>query len=213
MPEIHVVSGTSCDWVIGWKAANIALASNMETLLFRSVVLGGTPYPRMATAECLLYRHRHQAPADFCKCGFNAWDEREYAITYLCFFSQIQEKYVYRVPPDRGKVFIGSSVLLRVGLAGDVIEGTIDAGDKWQEWGFRASTQVVTDVFFEETCAICDEEAHTLCAMQNVSLHDNSLYPLRNLCDKHIDLSERVFPLSYLSSVNDVGVYVGLPSD
>ncbi len=211
MPDIHVVSSTSSDWIIGWKAANIALASDMETLVFRSAVMGGRPYPRVANAECLLYQHRHQAPVDNCKCGFNAWDELEFATTYWCLFSQIQEKYVYRAPPDRGKVFIGSCVLLRVGLAGDVIEGTIDAGNKWQEWGYRASSQTVTDVFFDETCAVCDEDAHTLCAMQNVPVSDSDLYPLRNLCDQHIDLSERVLPLSHLSSVNDAGVHIGLP--
>lgn len=213
MSEIHVVNGTSRDWIIGWKAANIALASDMETLVFRSVVMGGRPYPREAKAECLLYHHRHKAPVDHCKCGFNAWDELDFATTYWCFFSQIQEQYVYQVSPDRSKLFIGSCVLLRVGLAGDVIEGTIDAGDKWKEWGYRASSQIVTDVFFEERCAICDEEAHTLCAMQNVSVDDSDLYPLRNLCNQHIALSERALPISYLSNENDVGVYIGLPSD
>lgn len=210
---VHTVNGISQDWIIGWKAANIALAPDMETLVFRSVVLGGAPYPLTATAECLLYRRRHKAPVDHCKCGFNAWDEREFAITYWCFFSQIQEKYVYRAPPGRGRVFVGSCVLLRVGLAGDVIEGTIDAGEKWQKWGYRASSQVVTDVFFDDTCAVCDKEANTLCVIENIIVQDNNFYPLRNLCDRHIDLSERALSLPHLSCVNDVGVHIGLPSD
>lgn len=209
---LHVVSGISRDWIIGWKAVNVVLSSNYKNLKFRSIVMGGPTYAVSSQAQCLLYNKRHNAPEDNCKCGFNAWHDPQYAMKYFDFYSWMQQRCVYRTPIHSLPNFIGSSALVRVGLSGDVIEGTINAGYDWQEWGYRASHQVVTDIFFDEYCTVCNEKAVSICAMKAISLGQEMVMPLRNCCFEHAAYATYVLPVERIQRINNVDIYCNLPS-
>lgn len=209
---LHIVTGVSREWIIGWKAVNVVLASDGQTLKFRSIVMGGPTYNVSAKAQCLLYSNRHNAPVDNCKCGFNAWHDSRYAMKYFDFYRWMQGRYAYRTLIQALPNFIGSSALMRVGLSGDVVEGTIDAGKEWQEWGYRASHQIVTDVFFDESCAICDKKAKKICVMPTVSLGQEDVSPIRNSCSEHTKFATRVLSTDFIARLNDVGIYRKLPS-
>lgn len=209
---LHVVSGISHDWIIGWKAVNIAIAADKKTLKFRSVVMGGPTYGVTAEATCLLYKDRHAAPDDSCKCGFNAWHDGQYALQYFDFYRWLQQRYVYRTPIHSLPNFIGSCALIRVGLSGDVVEGTINAGNDWLEWGYRASHQVVTDVFFDEYCASCDEKAVSICAMEAAPIGTEEVMPMRNYCSEHAEYAAHILPIRAIAWQNNVDIYRTTPS-
>lgn len=212
MTEVHVVSGVSTDWIIGWKVACVAVTPDLQTIRFRSVVMGGESYAADAEAQCFLYKERHAAPADMCRCGFNSWHESQIALHYLRFYQFVQSGVSYRYGPNYIRDFTKSIVLLRVGLCGDVVEGTLDAGRGWEQWGYRASRQLVTDVYFDTKCCVCGQYADRLGAVGKVSVRDEVLVPLVTFCSWHAK-GQRILQKERLSIQNDIDIHWGIPSE
>lgn len=212
MADVHVVSGVSTEWIIGWKAACVAVTPDLKTLRFRSVVMGGESYAADAQAQCFLYKEKHVAPDDACKCGFNSWHELQNALHYLRFYQFVQNGASYRYGPSYIRNFTKSIMLLRVGICGDVVEGTMNAGKDWQQWGYRASRQLVTDVYFDTRCCICNQNASHLGAGDNVSVWEEVLVPLVALCSQHAK-GLRILQPERLSIQNDIDIHWGLPSE
>lgn len=212
MSDLHVVGGVSTDWIIGWKAAFLAVEPDLKTLRFRSVALsGGVSYGVDAQAECLF--HDHESPHDLCRCGYNSWHEYETALRYMRFYQALQVGPSYRYHPYIN--FRWSVGLLRVGAYGDVVEGTLNAGYGWHQWGYRASRQRVSDIFFDGTCIVpgCGKRGKCVCAGKMAHTHSESLYPLRLHCTEHAASARFILQPSGLGQRNDVGVYRELPSE
>jgi len=173
------------------------------------MVIRDVTYGVEATARCVT-REGHAAPADGCRCGFNAWHDIASAYEYF---------YKWRRPreggpqPRAGNVRVVNSVaLLRVALSGHVIEGTLDVRTL-NEWGYRASSQRVTDVFFETKCAFCAEPAVGLgVAQTKFTLPETNLCQLvRPTCPNH--QIRTILQPKDLMEHNDVGVHWGYPSE
>lgn len=211
MANLHVVDGVSRDWVMGWKAAYVAVTSDLRTLRFRSVVMGGKTYGFDSSAECMVYKASHVAPSDHCKCGFNAWDEYEVALRYLRFYQSLQMNFAYRYNPSHD--FRLSVVLLSVGMYGSVVEGTLDAGAGWQQWGYRAARQRVGEVFFDGDCIApaCHEPGRYICASASGRYSGEDLYPLRLYCTVHAMSADYILQPSGLALHSGVDVYRNLP--
>lgn len=211
MSELHVVGGVSTDWIIGWKTANVALASDLRTLRFSPAAISSSAYGVDALASCRMFGDIHTAPHDSCKCGFNSWNEYDTAVSYMKFHQAMRVGYAFRYYPR--SVFRLSLALLRVGMYDEVVEGTLDAGTGWEKWGFRASRQLVSDVFFYGKCAACNAKARYVCATAKTRINDEELYPLATFCAKHAAYGHYILQLPALSRHNDVGIYRELPSE
>lgn len=212
MSDLHVVGGVSTDWIIGWKAAFVAITPDLRTLQFRSVAIsGGSSYGTDAKAECLFYEHA--SPNDLCRCGFNSWHEYETALRYMRFYQALQLGHSYKFHPYID--FRWSVALLRVGVYGDVVEGTLKAGYDWHHWGYRASHQRVSDVFFDGMCIVpgCGKMGQYVCAGKMTYIYKEVLLPLRLHCPEHAASAKYIFQHSGLSQRNDVGLYRKLPSE
>lgn len=143
------MSQVSTEWIVGWKIAYM-YCTNARTLRFAPLHQDGliSAYGVDAVAE-YQQRNHHAPPQDGCHCGFNAWHERA---------------TIKRFKMNRNTGANSSTVVqLRVGLYGDVIEGTL-----WQEgagadvWGYRASQQRIADVFVSSQCYRCQGRATAL---------------------------------------------------
>lgn len=102
--------------VIGYKMA-VPYADRNNVLSFASVYLPSftaPPYGVEAVAECR--RSRHTAPADECRCGFNAWCDAAHAVLGVKVLGFAMERML------RDHPFWSNIATLRVGLYGDVIE-------------------------------------------------------------------------------------------
>ena len=175
--------------------------------------MGGKSYDVNAQARCLLYRNGHVPPEDSCKCGFNSWYDNGLAMRYMRFYQMLQPGYAYHYV-DAAREFASSVVLLRVGMYGDVVEGTLNAGGKWEQWGYRASNQLVTDVFFDGKCAFCNARAKYVCATASAFINnEEELLPLRTYCAEHTIYGQYILQPEGLSKRNDVGIYRELPSE
>ena len=206
-----VVGGVSSEWIIGWKIANIALDFDMKTIQFSPAAISCETYGVDAYAECRMVGDIHVAPEDSCKCGFNSWDDLGVALEYMKMHQTLRVGYAYRYPPR--SIFRLSLVMLRVGMCDDVIEGTLDAGSGWNQWGYRAARQRVSDVFFDGKCAACSADAQHVCTtLHTTTPYGESLYPLAIFCDAHTVYGRRILDLDVLSAQNDIGIYATLPS-
>lgn len=211
---IHVVSGVSSDWVIGWKGAYASVASDLRTLKFKPLVVNLGVYGVDDKAACFGSRPKHIVPADYCHCGFNAWSSKEHALQYVALRQILEEKNmrrIGRIPPSYG--WFRSVVLLRVGIYGDVIEGTLDAGKNWNKWGYRASHQRVADVYLDDRCAACDAKAHYICAMSKAYTRSHELLPLRSYCSEHAQYGGYILQISRLAEYNNISIHWGEPSE
>ena len=191
----------SHDWTIGWKVANIYIRQD-GALCFAPVHQDGAirAYGVDAVAEC--QRYAHPAPYDTCKCGFNAWEDLEIVWRYARGAQRAKEYGIAQTE---------SLVLLRVGLYGDVVDGTITIGPDWKPWGYRASQQRVADIFFSKECASCSQPAVGLGALDyNITWAG---WRLRPLCQEHLDQTERTVKTDRLMARNDVTVHWGYPSE
>lgn len=211
--NIHVVGGVSTEWIIGWKAAYVAVAPDLRTLKFKPLVINPGVYGVDDKAVCFGSRPKHRVPADGCHCGFNAWDSIDYALQYAGLRQELEEQNMQRIGriPEYG--WFRSMVLLRVGMFGDVIEGTLDAGKGWDKWGYRASHQRIADVYMDSHCAACDAKARYVCAMPKDYLHQAAVLPLRSFCDEHANYSRYILQISRLADYNGIGMYWGQPSE
>lgn len=208
---MHVVDSVSSDWIIGWKIANVALAADMKTLRFSPAAISCETYGVDSYAECRMVGDLHVAPDDSCKCGYNSWDDLGIALDYMKMHQSLRVGYAFRYPPR--SIFRLSLAMLRVGMYDDVIEGTLDAGLGWNKWGYRASKQRVSDIFFDGKCAACSAEAQYICAtVKTRTPYGEDLYPLASFCEAHTVYGLRVLDLAALSLQNDVGTHMRLPS-
>ncbi|USN96218.1 MAG: hypothetical protein H6797_04025 [Candidatus Nomurabacteria bacterium] len=210
--KIHVVDGVSTNWVIGWKGAYASVAPDLRTLRFKPLIVNAGIYGVNDKAVCFGHRPKHKVPGNLCRCGFNAWDNDDLAMRYIGMYheSDIRNMQSIGTMPRYG--WLRSMVLLRVGMHGDVIEGTLDAGKGWDKWGYRASDQRVADVFFDDCCAACGAKAKYLCAMSKEHVHSDALLPLRSFCAQHSRYGQYVLQKASLSERNHVDIHWGPPS-
>lgn len=213
MREVHVVDGVSQEWVIGWKAAFASVTADLRTIRFKAVIKYSCTYGVEARAICRAPHRTHAAPDDQCRCGFNAWDSADLAVMYLYDHRAFLDKSASRFETSPPLGWSRSLTVLRVGLYGDVIEGTLDAGENWDKWGYRASDQLTTDVFFSGHCAACGDQARYIGATAKTSLMRSTLIPLNPLCVQHANRSEYILQPGSLSERNNVGIHLGFPSD
>lgn len=160
-------------WVIGWKTANLIVSNSGSEARFMQVVKGIgliADYGINAEAACT-QRPYHNAPSPGCGCGFNAFHEQTAARSYMA-------------RPWRGQHNTSNLVLLRVGLAGRIIDGTHKDNSTW---GYKAQRQVVTDMFVPANCRVCG--ASLLDCMPHFQLiRERSLYGYSfalPVCEEH----------------------------
>ena len=209
--KIHAVSGVLTDWVIGWKGAYASVAPDLRTLKFKPLIVGAGIYDVDDRAVCFGHHPRHKVPGDRCRCGFNAWDNDDLAMRYIGMRQESEIKRTQRIGHLPGYGWFRSMVLLRVGMCGDIIEGTLDAGKGWDKWGYRASSQCVTDVFFDDYCSACDAKARYICAVSEEYVHNDKMLPLRSFCTEHAQYGRYILQQASLSERNNVGIYWGPP--
>ena len=203
------------DWIIGWKAAATYIRESNE-LIFMPLIYRHMHYEVESMAVCHYADHKHP-PHDGCRCGFNAWHDADQAVSYMQPYARYYSGKAGVTYKGPHKIPVAASnntlVILRVGLHGDVIEGSRPA------WGYRAERQLVTDVFFNDICSLCPRDATCLGAV-------NSEYPLLwhlrhttatsllvwPLCGRHADLAVRSVKPSEIALRNNVEVHWGYPA-
>lgn len=136
----------STKWIIGWKVANLVMDNQTNQVAFLPVLNDHLvePYGVDAQARCNVHPwhvppYVSDSPRDTCYCGYNAFADRSDATGYF------EGKWVDRL-------YTRSLVILRVALAGSVIEGS---HSEFAYWGYRSGRQVVTDVFIPDRCHQC----------------------------------------------------------
>jgi len=178
-----------------------------------SPMIGGHPsYVAYDMAVCKAKPAHSRPPHDKCHCGFNAWHEREVALEYHNEIVRHEESSQLEYG---AKTSIRSTALLRVRLSGDVVEAPLNAMNL-NKWGYRASRQLVTDVFFDVKCYLCDNEATGLGITRKAydlrqAPRGTMLRPVRPTCRKHE--VRIILPPQALMKYNDVGIHLGLPSE
>ena len=208
--EAPALKGISTDSIYAWKAANVYVTQLHSRLIrFRPMIMAHPTYGLNDVATCALNRLHNEPPYDNCRCGFNAWHDssvaRDYASRVLqvhCLCYGGREKWVSCI------------ALLRVRLEGDVIEGALDAMNL-DKWGYRASRQQVTDVFFGDACNFCGDTAVGLSLNGKTTTLPKTpggvlFLPVRPACSK---CSPVLFHPNELMASNDVGVHLGYPSE
>jgi hypothetical protein len=128
-------------WTIGWKVANLVIRRHGAWAGFVRIHQSGViePYGVDQVASCDQYAG-HQAPAENCHCGFNAFADRASTGQLWQRWSSV------------------STVRLRVALGGKVVEGTQNG---WR-WGYKAEQQVVTNLYLPPRCHACGDDLHGL---------------------------------------------------
>jgi hypothetical protein len=197
--NLPVLRTVDTDWINGWKLANVYVADDLQTLQFSNAYRHTLkPYAIDDVAKCIKGNQPCiSAPADNCRCGFNAWLDIEVALEHL------QEG-------ELSWTFLASMgvslALLRVGLCGDVIEGSLKMAKSDQYWGYRASRQRVVDLFYPRLCHVrsCHDEAVCLGAKERYANFGWSLLPF---CARHESSSPHVFSSEDLARHNDVDVH------
>lgn len=210
----HSVKGVSTDSVYAWKMAHVYVAPRHNmSLRFRPMISPHPAYGLNETAICSVHSYHTMPPYDDCHCGFNAWQQAKVALEYFDSLERADSSCCQRYRLSRS---LQCPALLRVRLSGDIIEGTLSAAEV-NKWGYRASRQLITDVFFGAGCyqAGCDAKAVGL----SVTRHAYKLprtpgvmfRPVRPACTKH-NIRVILQPKELMSS-NDVGIHPTYPSE
>lgn len=206
--QIVVVKNKSRQWFYAWKVANVCITVNYpRTIKFVPTIAHSVTYGMRDQARCVL-RNSHPVPANNCQCGFNAWHDVATAEQYLDGYRRLHEGRLCHIEqrPE-------SLTLLRVALSGDVIEGTLSTMPT-SAWGYRASKQQVTDIFFSTVCTFCRNDATGLALARKkypVPGDSGLHYPVRPSCGGHgIHL---IIQPEQLMKHNDVAIHWGHPSE
>jgi hypothetical protein len=182
--KLPIVKTVSPEWVVAWKGAGVMLSQDMRTLVFKPMFQSmDMKYNVADEAICASISAGHIAPDDGCRCGFNAWHDPNVAYNY--------------VRANTGQL---KPTLIRVGLKGQVVEGVLHATERWTYWGYRASDQLVTDVFLEKRCTTCGAEAHFV----GVSAFTQGYWRLMPVCASHHGTVAHIIHLNSIALNNDV---------
>lgn len=210
--KIVVVKQVQTDWVIGWKAA-MPYIRDSNDLVFMPLVCRDIPYGVNDVAVCRRYGHS-RPPADRCKCGFNAWNDIDQAISYALLppgtMITVAHHGNHKLPVHSANETLA---ILRVGLHGSVLDCIEPA------WGFRAEKQRVGNVFFNSGCALCSADATALGVMnteyplspQQRAVNDTS-YLLWSLCNRHHHMARRIVDPTDIATRNNVKIHWGYPT-
>jgi hypothetical protein len=220
-----IVKEVQNDWVAGWKCATLLVDDDMKTLKFEplSFSFTGSAYGIHEQAVCYHDSPEcegldHDAPHRDGRCGFNAWEDRSVAVSYATRgMHKLSKKAKSRIRRGLPVWRFDNTTLLYVGLYGRVIEGSMNLTQDWDKWGYRASHQVVSDVFLHDTCQMCSRPADMLYAYRTIgreTLKDrNARNTVRTVCKRHVRRSYALLDFDALSASNDTKLHWGRPSE
>lgn len=203
------VKGVSTASLYAWKVAYPYVAAGQSNVLRLLPMISLNPsYGLSDRAKCLDRLHS-SPPYDWCRCGFNAWHDRDVAQRYGAI-KRSRRRLIYRGVPSKSLF----TSLLYVRLEGEVVEATMDA-EHLDEWGYRAARQQVADIFFVSVCEHCMRaptdgfslSSEKRCFAEVPGVLFSHLQASCGACSPDL-LSPRE-----LMAANDVGIHIGYPSE
>lgn len=189
LPQLHTNK-----WIVGWKVSNLLVSTDGKHLALEQVMQDGhiRAYSLDDTAMCNQWGHT--APDKDCACGFNAYTEPKPALDYGKW-AEKQAKW---------HLITRNLVLLRVGLYGRMIEGTLPRAGGW---GYRSTKQRVDTICLPVKCGFCGKKATMAAAEPKEGFPHFGVYLyLRPSCDACATPEVPHFTLPALAKVSGVKV-------